>query len=100
MPADERGPAPPPGPIDSSADVTAKPLARQPTLALRRAAPKCWRRSASDICHQGSDLVKAVLLPGARQVQVTEDPGTHTCPGEVLIASRSSALCRSDMSFV
>src|SRR5687767_11604102 len=42
--------------------------------------------------------MKAVLLPGARRVEVVERPDPVPGPGEVLVRVRSSALCRSDMS--
>lgn len=42
--------------------------------------------------------MKAVLLPGARQVQVVERPDPVAGPGEVLVHVRASAICRSDMS--
>src|SRR3954465_7658345 len=42
--------------------------------------------------------MRAVQLPGDRKVEVvdrdTPDPG----PGEVLVRTRASAICRSDMS--
>lgn len=42
--------------------------------------------------------MKAVLLPGARQVQVVDRPDPEPGVGEVLVRVRVSALCRSDMS--
>jgi threonine dehydrogenase-like Zn-dependent dehydrogenase len=42
--------------------------------------------------------VKAVLLPGSRQVRVVDRPDPVPGPGEVLVRVRASALCRSDMS--
>ena len=42
--------------------------------------------------------MKAVLLPGSRQVEVVERPDPMPGPGEVLVRVRASALCRSDMS--
>ena len=42
--------------------------------------------------------MKAVLLPGDRQVQVVERPIPVPGPGEVLVRTRASAICRSDMS--
>jgi threonine dehydrogenase-like Zn-dependent dehydrogenase len=42
--------------------------------------------------------MKAVVLPGSRQVEVVERPDPVPGPGEVLVRVRSSALCRSDMS--
>ena len=41
--------------------------------------------------------MRAVLLPGDRKVVVTERPDPTPGHGEVLIASRASAICRSDM---
>jgi propanol-preferring alcohol dehydrogenase len=43
-------------------------------------------------------LVKAVLLPGNREVQVVDREEPRAGFGEVLIRTRASALCRSDMS--
>ncbi|HEX5500318.1 MAG TPA: alcohol dehydrogenase catalytic domain-containing protein, partial [Thermomicrobiales bacterium] len=42
--------------------------------------------------------MKAVLFPGDRQVVVVERPRPEPGPGEVVIALRASAICRSDMS--
>lgn len=42
--------------------------------------------------------MKAVLLPGDRQVQVVERERPTPGVGEVLVRVRASALCRSDMS--
>jgi propanol-preferring alcohol dehydrogenase len=42
--------------------------------------------------------VKAVLLPGSRQVRVVERHDPVPGPGQALIRVRASALCRSDMS--
>ena len=42
--------------------------------------------------------MKAVLLPGGRQVQVVDRPDPEPGVGEVLVRVRASALCRSDMS--
>jgi propanol-preferring alcohol dehydrogenase len=42
--------------------------------------------------------MKAVLFPGDRQVQVVERPTPRVGPGEVLVRTRASAICRSDMS--
>jgi threonine dehydrogenase-like Zn-dependent dehydrogenase len=42
--------------------------------------------------------VKAVLFPGDKQVQVVDRPDPQPGFGEVLIRTRASALCRSDMS--
>lgn len=41
--------------------------------------------------------MKAVLFPGNRQVQIVERPTPTIGYGEVLIKSRASAICRSDM---
>lgn len=41
--------------------------------------------------------MKAVLFPGNRQVQIVERPTPTLGYGEVLIQSRASAICRSDM---
>ncbi|HEU5432344.1 MAG TPA: alcohol dehydrogenase catalytic domain-containing protein, partial [Thermomicrobiales bacterium] len=45
-----------------------------------------------------SDSMKAVLFPGDRQVAVVDRPRPEPGPGEVVIALRASAICRSDMS--
>lgn len=42
--------------------------------------------------------MKAVLLPGNREVQVVERERPRPAAGDVLIRTRASALCRSDMS--
>lgn len=42
--------------------------------------------------------MKAVLLPGAQQVQVVDRPDPEPSVGEVVVRVRASALCRSDMS--
>lgn len=42
--------------------------------------------------------MKALLLPGNREVQVVERDRPQPGPGEVLVRTRASALCRSDMS--
>jgi propanol-preferring alcohol dehydrogenase len=42
--------------------------------------------------------MKAVLLPGDRRVEVVERPDPTPGPGEVVVRTRASALCRSDMS--
>jgi propanol-preferring alcohol dehydrogenase len=42
--------------------------------------------------------MKAVLLPGGRQVQVVDRPEPEPNAGEALVRVRASALCRSDMS--
>ena len=42
--------------------------------------------------------MKAVLLPGNREVHVVERPVPAPGPGEVLVRTRASAICRSDMS--
>lgn len=42
--------------------------------------------------------MKAVLFPGDKQVQVVDRPDPRPGPGEVLIKTRASAICRSDMS--
>ena len=42
--------------------------------------------------------MKAVLLPGSRQVHVVDRPDPVPGLGEVLVRVRASALCRSDMS--
>lgn len=41
--------------------------------------------------------MKAVLFPGDRQVQIVDRPIPKVGYGEVLIKSRASAICRSDM---
>lgn len=41
--------------------------------------------------------MKAVLLPGDRRVDVIERPTPEPGPGEVLVRTRASAICRSDM---
>lgn len=41
--------------------------------------------------------MKAVLLPGDREVRVDDRPDPKPGFGEVLIVSRASAICRSDM---
>src|SRR3954470_16386060 len=42
--------------------------------------------------------MKAVLFPGDRQVDVVERPVPEVGPGEALVRTRASAICRSDMS--
>ncbi len=42
--------------------------------------------------------MKAVLFPGDRQVVVVDRPTPEPGPGEVLVRTRASAICRSDMS--
>lgn len=42
--------------------------------------------------------MKAVLFPGDRQVEVVERPAPRVGPGEALVRTRASAICRSDMS--
>lgn len=42
--------------------------------------------------------MKAVLFPGDRQVVVVEWPTPEPGPGQVLVRTRASAICRSDMS--
>jgi propanol-preferring alcohol dehydrogenase len=42
--------------------------------------------------------MKAVLLPGDRRVEVVDWPEPTPGPGEVVVRTRASALCRSDMS--
>ena len=42
--------------------------------------------------------MKAVLFPGDRQVEVVEQPIPEVGPGEALVRTRASAICRSDMS--
>ena len=42
--------------------------------------------------------MRAVLLPGDRRVEVVDRPDPRPGHGEVLIRTRASALCRSDMS--
>src|SRR4051812_25160526 len=42
--------------------------------------------------------MKAVLFPGDRQVEVVERPVPKAGPGEALVRTRASAICRSDMS--
>jgi L-iditol 2-dehydrogenase len=42
--------------------------------------------------------MKAVLLPGDRRVEVVDRPEPTPGPGEVVVRTRASALCRSDMS--
>lgn len=42
--------------------------------------------------------MRAVLLPGNKEVQVVDRDDPQAGPGEVLIRTRASALCRSDMS--
>jgi threonine dehydrogenase-like Zn-dependent dehydrogenase len=41
--------------------------------------------------------MRAVLLPGDRKVDVVDRPTPEAGPGEVLIRTRASAICRSDM---
>lgn len=41
--------------------------------------------------------MNAVLLPGDRQVELDERPIPVPGPGEVLVQTRASAICRSDM---
>jgi propanol-preferring alcohol dehydrogenase len=41
--------------------------------------------------------MKAVLFPGDRQVQIVDRPTPTIGYGQVLIKSRASAICRSDM---
>jgi 2-desacetyl-2-hydroxyethyl bacteriochlorophyllide A dehydrogenase len=42
--------------------------------------------------------MRAVLLPGNKDVQVTDVPDPRPGPGEVLLRIKASAICRSDMS--
>jgi threonine dehydrogenase-like Zn-dependent dehydrogenase len=42
--------------------------------------------------------VKAVLFPGNKVVQVVDRPDPRPGSGEVLVKTRASAICRSDMS--
>lgn len=42
--------------------------------------------------------MKGVLLPGNKEVQVVDRPDPRPGLGEVLIRTRASAICRSDMS--
>src|SRR4051794_26252041 len=42
--------------------------------------------------------MKAVLLPGDRRVAIVERERPKPGPGEGLVRTRSSAICRSDMS--
>lgn len=41
--------------------------------------------------------MRAVLLPGDRKVEVVDRPTPDPGPGQVLVRTRASALCRSDM---
>ena len=41
--------------------------------------------------------MRAVLLPGDRKVDVVDRPIPEPGPGEVLVRTRASAICRSDM---
>lgn len=41
--------------------------------------------------------MKSVVLPGNREVKVEDRPIPAPGPGEVLVATRASAICRSDM---
>jgi len=41
--------------------------------------------------------MRAVILPGDRQVEVVDRPVPEPGPGEVLVRTRASAICRSDM---
>jgi propanol-preferring alcohol dehydrogenase len=43
-------------------------------------------------------MMKGVVFPGNKQVQVKEFPVPVPGPGEVLIQMKASAICRSDMS--
>jgi threonine dehydrogenase-like Zn-dependent dehydrogenase len=42
--------------------------------------------------------MKAVVLTGNREVRIDEREVTKPGPGEVLVRTRASAICRSDMS--
>ncbi len=42
--------------------------------------------------------MKAVLFPGDKQVSVVDRPDPTPGPGEVVVRTRASAICRSDMS--
>lgn len=42
-------------------------------------------------------MMRAVLLPGDRKVEVVERPTPEPGPGQVLVKTRASAICRSDM---
>lgn len=42
--------------------------------------------------------MRAVLLPGNQQVEIAEHPDPEPGTGEVVVAMRASAVCRSDMS--
>ena len=41
--------------------------------------------------------MRAVIFPGDREVVIEERPIPTPGPGEVLIRTRASAICRSDM---
>lgn len=41
--------------------------------------------------------MRAVLLPGDRKVEVVDRPTPEPGPGQVLVRTRASAICRSDM---
>ncbi len=41
--------------------------------------------------------MRAVLFPGDRQVRIVDMPTPKPGPGEVLVRTRASAICRSDM---
>lgn len=41
--------------------------------------------------------MRAVLLPGGREVTVVDRPVPEPGPGQVLVRTRASAICRSDM---
>jgi L-iditol 2-dehydrogenase len=42
--------------------------------------------------------MRAVLLPGDKQVEVVDRPDPTPGPGEVVVRTRASCICRSDMS--
>src|SRR6476619_7043944 len=46
----------------------------------------------------GEEKMKAVILPGDKRVNVVERDVPEPGPGEVLVRTRASAICRSDMS--
>jgi threonine dehydrogenase-like Zn-dependent dehydrogenase len=46
----------------------------------------------------GEEKMKAVILPGDKRVTVVERDVPEPGPHEVLVQTRASAICRSDMS--
>jgi propanol-preferring alcohol dehydrogenase len=58
-----------------------------------------WRNKVFNPPSQQEKIImKAVLFPGNKKVEVVDRPDPVPGPGEALVRMRASALCRSDMS--